>query len=305
MIYIDKILSPIEISYIAYIFIFSKENTTINIINFLDTINSLLNHYEYYNIKNPNIKYNNLHFENYLLKWYESSYIFTEYLAEKNCRELKIGNKLFFNCIPLLCPYREHTDKNKRDKVDQKHLEGCPFAHCEEEIIYHPFVCKKFKCSENCQEKNCPFYHVDDYRDAIDRETEVDFESNEIIDLQVIFSELLPNKENIGKNKKFDIILKKQAKEACGFIQTEFNTKTYKIFKCSLGSICKLDKKLCLGFHGHSDKRRDPEFYDVVLCPNLYENNKRKKTQNAKIPKSVNMFIIYMNIIITQKNSEK
>ena len=167
-------LKPIEISYIIFTFIFIQENTIFNIINFLDTMNSLLNHFEYYKKKNPNIKYNNSHFDNYLLKRYESSYIFTEYLSEKNCRELKIDNLLHFNYIPYYCPINQHTDKKKRVEVNQNLLEGCPYAHCEDEIMYHPFVYKKFKCPENCSKENCPFYHVDDDGDAIDRETEID-----------------------------------------------------------------------------------------------------------------------------------
>ena len=272
-------LKPIEISYIIFSFIFIKENTIFNIINFLDTMNSLLNHFEYYKKKNPNIKYNNSHFDNYLLKRYECSYIFTEYLSEKNCRELKIDNLLHFNYIPYYCPFKEHTDKKKRGEVDQNLLEGCPYAHCEDEIIYHPFVYKKFKCPENCNKENCPFYHVDDDGDAIDRETEIDFESNEIIDIQTLLSGLQLNNEDNEKNKKLNLLLKKKEKEACDFIPTEFNPKTYKLYKCPLGSVCKLDKKLCFNYHGDADRRRNPELYDGVLCPNLYEKESKCKMQ--------------------------
>ena len=72
-----------EIAYILYSFSLSNERKNDNIINFLDTMNSLLSHFEYYRIKNPNIKYNNSHFDNYLLKRYDCSYIFTTYLKSK------------------------------------------------------------------------------------------------------------------------------------------------------------------------------------------------------------------------------
>ena len=268
-------LNPKEIAYILFSFFFIKNNSSTNIINFFDTINSILSHYKYYLTKKPNIKYNNSHFDNYLLTRYESSYIFTEYLANNNCRELKIDNKLFFNYIPYFCPIKEHTDNQKKDKVNQAFLEECYYAHNEIEILYHPFVYKKFKCPENCNKENCAFYHVNDDGESIDMETEVDFDSNEIIDLQTILSGLQLNKEDKKNIEKFDIFLKKKSKENGDFIPTEFNPKTYKIYKCPLGSICKLDKKLCLNFHGDSDKRRNPELYEAVLCPNLYENKKR------------------------------
>ena len=118
-----------EINYILYSFNFAKDKSVKNIINFLDSINSILSHYEYYKRRNPKIKYNNSHFDNYLLKRYECADIFTNYMADRGCRELKIDNKLFFNYIPIKCIIRKHTNSSQRNKVDQKEIESCPFAH--------------------------------------------------------------------------------------------------------------------------------------------------------------------------------
>ena len=62
-----KDLKPNEIAYILYLFSLSDERKVENMINIFDTLNSILSHYEYYKKKNPKIKYNNSHFDNYLL----------------------------------------------------------------------------------------------------------------------------------------------------------------------------------------------------------------------------------------------
>lgn len=268
-----------EINYILYSFNFAKDKSVKNIINFLDSINSILSHYEYYKRRNPKIKYNNSHFDNYLLKRYECAYIFTNYMADRGCRELKIDNKLFFNYIPIKCIIRKHTNSSQRNKVDQKEIESCPFAHNKMEETYHPFVYKKFKCfkKNNCDINSCTLYHIDKNENPIDMETEVDFDSNEMINLQTVLSSLRLNKEDLKNNEKLEIFLQKKAKDTGDFLPTEFNPLTYKIYKCPLGSICKLDKKLCLNYHGNADRRRNPNFYKAILCPNLYENKKRKK----------------------------
>ena len=273
-------LEELEIAYILNIFIFAQDNSVINIINFLDTINTILCHYDYYD-KNLHIKYNNSHFDNYLIKRYESAYYFSDYLITESRRELKIDNKLYFNYFPITCKRKEHKEIELSQKVGQSELEECHYAHNKMEEQYHPFVYKKFKCHKNgCKNENCPFYHVDKNGEAEDMETEVDFDSNEIINLQQVLSSLNMNKEDIKKNEKLDIFLQKKAKDTGDYIPSEFNPKTYKIYKCPLGPICKLDKKLCLNYHGNTDKRRNPYFYDAVLCPNLYEDN--KKIPNAK-----------------------
>ena len=224
--------------------------------------------------KNPKIKYNNSHFDNYLLKRYECIYIFTEYLSNKGCRELKIDNKLYFNYIPIKCIMKKHKNLTEKNEVDQKEIEGCPFAHNKVEEMYHPFVYKKFKCfKKTCKFENCPLYHE---KNEI-METEVDFDSNEIINLQTVLSSLRLNKEDIKNNEKLKLYLLKKSKDTGDFIPSEFHPLTYKIYKCPLGPICKLDKKLCLNYHGTNDKRRNPKFHKATLCPNLYEKNKRIK----------------------------
>ena len=42
---------------------------------------------------------------------------------------------------------------------------------------------------------------------------------------------------------------KYKAKEKNDFIPTEFNPLTYKMYRCPLGPICKLDRKFCLNYH--------------------------------------------------------
>ena len=258
-----------EIAYILYSFRLSNERKNDNIINFLDTMNSIVSHFEYYKIKNPNIKYNNSHFDNYLLKRYDCSYIFTTYLSEMDCRELKIDNKLYFNYIPIKC-YEKHSE-------DPSEKEKCGFAHNEIELRFHPFVYKKFKCNIlNCKkDSDCNLYHTNNDDGPIDMETEVDFDSDEIIKLQKILSSLNFSKKEKDNNK--DSKLNSLDKQKKDYIPTEFNPLTYKRYKCPLGSICKLDNKLCLNYHNEKDRRRNPNLYEASLCPNLYKNNKRIK----------------------------
>ena len=263
-----------EINYILFSFTFAKDKSVNNIINFIDTINTILSHWEYYKKKNPKIKFNNSHFDNYLLKRYECAYIFTEFFSNKGCRELKIDNKLYFNYIPIKCLIKKHTKAIEKNKADQKEIEECPFAHNRVEEMNHPFVYKKFKCfRKNCKEDNCFLYHEKEEN----METEVDFDSNEIINLQTVLSSLRLNKDDIKNNEKLELYLQKKSKDTGDFIPSEFNPLTYKIYKCPLGPICKLDKKLCLNYHGESDRRRNPKFHKASLCPNLYEKNKRIK----------------------------
>ena len=273
-----------EINYILFSFNFAKDKSVKNIINYLDTINTILSHFEYYRKRNKTIKFNNSHFDNYLLKRYECADIFTNYITDRGCRELKIDNKLFFNYIPIKCIMKKHTNTSKKKGVDQKELEECPFAHNKMEETYHPFVYKKFKCFKiNCKDENCVLYHINKEGDPIDMETEVDFDSNEIISLQTVLSSLNLSKEDIKNKEKLELFLQKKAKDTGDFIPTEFNPLTYKIYKCPLGPICKLDKKLCLNYHNNTDKRRNPEFYKAILCPNLYEKNKKKKDGKCEL----------------------
>ena len=262
-------LNTYEIAYILYLFSQTDERKVEYIINILDTLNSILSHFEYYKKKNPKIKYNNSHFDNYLLKRYDCSYIFTTFLSESNleCRELKIDNKLYFNYIPLKC-----IEKHNIDNPELK--QNCGFAHNELELNFHPFVYKKFKCKKKDCKKDysCNNYHINNDGEPIDMETEVDFDSNEINELKEILSKFAKKEKDNDKKEK-----KSKPKEKSDFIPTEFNPATYKMYRCPLGSICKLDNKLCLNYHSEKDRRRDPELYKAELCPNLFEKNKRKK----------------------------
>lgn len=272
-----------EINYILFSFNFAKDRSVNNIINFLDTINKILSHFEYYKTKNKRIKYNNSHFDNYLLKRYESAYIFTEYITDRGGRELKIDNQLFFNYIPVECNLKKHTNSTLKQSTNPKEIEECPFTHSIIEEIYHPFVYKKFKCFKNqCKDDNCELFHVDKDDNPIDMETEVDFDSNEIISLQKVLASLKLTKEDIDKDEKLKIFLEKKAKDTGDFIPTEFNPLTYKIYKCPLGAICKLDKKLCFNYHNNNDRRRNPGIHNAKLCPELYENNKKIKDGKCK-----------------------
>ena len=103
--------------------------------------------------------------------------------------------------------------------------------------------------------------------------TEVDFDSNEIAELKQIILSIFS-----GKNDKDNYKEKtSKPKEKSDFIPTEFNPATYKMYRCPLGPICKLDVKLCLNYHSKNDKRRNPDLYEPELCPNLYKNNKTIK----------------------------
>jgi len=106
-------------------------------------------------------------------------------------------------------------------------------------------------------------------------ETEVDFDSKEIKIIKDILSELKLTKK--GKDSKY------KAKEKNDFIPTEFNPLTYKMYRCPLGPICKLDRKLCLNYHSKKDKRRNPILYKAEFCPNLYDvKNKCKPLADGK-----------------------
>jgi hypothetical protein len=281
----DELKIP-EIEYILYSFNFAKDKSVKNLINFLDTMNSILSHFEYYQRKNPKIKYNNAHFDNYLLKRYECADIFTNYIIDRGCRELKIDNKLFFNYIPIKCNMKKHLDAELKAKLDSREVEGCPFCHKNMEATFHPFVYKKFKCfKKKCDDVNCVLYHVDENNNdnPIDMETEVDFDSDEIINLSKVLSTLRMSPEDIKNDEHLGLFLQKKARETGDYIPSEFNPSTYKIFKCPLGPICKLDKKLCLNYHGDGDRRRNPDFYKAILCPNLFQNNKKIKNAKCKL----------------------
>ena len=275
-----KYLKHFEISYILFSFYFSKDRSVKNILNFLDTMNSIFSHFEYYKKKNKTIRYNNAHFDNYLLKRYECADIFTNFLLKNEARELKIDNKLYFNYIPLKCAKRKHISMEERENVNEFELEKCEFAHNSTELKFHPFVYKKFKCFDKICKlgDECPMYHGDENEN--DMETEVDFDSKEMQDLQILLSTLKIEKKDIKNNELLSVFLEQKSKNNNNYIPTEFNPKTYKMYECPLGKICKLDKKLCLNYHNDQDRRRNPHFYECKLCPNLYDNNKR--IPNAK-----------------------
>ena len=265
-------LNTNEIAYILYLFSLTDDKKSEIIINFFDTINTILSHYKYYKKKNPKIKYNNSHFDNYLLKRYECSYMFTTYLSDLDCRELKIDNKLYFNYIPIKC-----LENHQSGDTEKK--ETCGFSHNKIELQFHPFVYKKFKCVlPDCKKDcYCYYYHTNNDGETLDMETEVDFDSNEINHLKEVLASLnLDKKDNDNKEKK-SIFLNNKSKEKSDFIPTEFNPETYKRYKCPLNSICKLNNKLCLNYHNEKDRRRNPDIYEAKLCPNLFKNNKRIK----------------------------
>ena len=266
-------LNTNEIAYILYLFNLSDEKKSEIIINFFDTMNSILSHYKYYQRKNPKIKYNNSHFDNYLLKRYECSYMFTTYLSDLDCRELKIDNKLYFNYIPIKCLDNHQSETAKK--------ETCGFAHNKIELQFHPFVYKKFKCVfPDCKKDcYCYYYHTNNDGETLDMETEVDFDSKEIINLIEVLASLKLDKKD---NEKKSNYLNNKSKEKSDFIPTEFNPETYKRYKCPLGTICKLDNKLCLNYHNEKDRRRNPDIYEAKLCPNLFENNKRIKNAECE-----------------------
>ena len=261
---IFKDITIYEVAFILRLFKYANESNVEILINLIDTLNSLFFHYEYYKNKNPNIKYNNSHFDNYLLKRYESAYIFTTYISDHKGRDLKIDNKLYFNYIPTHCD-------EKHNKANPIEIHNCGFAHNDTELKYHPFVYKKFKCViPNCkQDDDCYFYHEDEDGKPIDMETDVEFDSFEIKNLKNLLSS-----SNFSKKDKNIIFV---SNEKSDFIPTEFNPSTYKMYRCPLGSICKLEKRLCLNYHDEGDRRRNPNLYKAKLCPNLFENNKPKK----------------------------
>ena len=192
------------------------------------------------------------------------------------------GSNIIFNIKKTCIEYINQSVFEKEENENQEEKDTCGFAHNEIELKFHPFVYKKFKCNiPDCKKDSyCSFYHVDKDAGPIDMETEVDFDSDEINKLQKILSSLNLSKKEKDNNK--DSKLSSLDKQKKDFIPTEFNPLTYKRYKCPLGSICKLDNKLCLNYHNEKDRRRNPDLYEASLCPKLYKNNKRKKIRKKR-----------------------
>ena len=215
-------------------------------INFLCVLNSIFKHKQYYTISSTmklHSIYNNTNFDDYLLTRGEFLEIFTVYIETHGARPLAINEDGFYNYVPINCFSCDNS--------------SCFKAHNDYEYFYHPILYKKFPCMKNCHKDECSFYHTGE-----NMNTELNFENQDIKTLIKYFQ-----KNDNEFKSKYDSFFYFN----CDRIATEFNPNTYKIFKCPLGKICKLNEQLCLNYHSFKDRRRNLiDFnYSNEMCKNV------------------------------------
>lgn len=176
-------------------------------------------------------------------------------------RNLMLDDKGYFNYICFICPRKHETG-------EREYLE-CPYAHNQNEIMYHPLVLKTRKCKKSlCNFDFCYKSH----------DSEQDFrilysEESEIVK-KIISSFSGTNINDTIKNNEpdpFDYVLIKHEKKPhfnknldnkFEILPSEFSPYTYKTINCPLGESCKLDRKLCLNYHDNFERRRDVRKFD-------------------------------------------
>ncbi|MCQ2819619.1 MAG: hypothetical protein MJ252_20335 [archaeon] len=193
---------------------------------------------------------------------------FCEFVNKGQRRELKLDVKMFWNYICYMCPILEKNENKKEtpengEIIDPHHKCGfafnCPFAHNENELMFHPICYKKLRCPHinECKAngknalKSCPYYHsLDELKNNF-----VNFEEEQFA----------LNLKDLFKRKLFSF--------NSTLLPTEFNIDTYKMNPCPLGSLCKLDEKECLNYHSEQDKRRPYILYEAKKCPEAFSKN--------------------------------
>ena len=279
-----------EINPISCAFILNKvkkyeDFDMIEFINLFHICNSVLDHYKHFScLKLETIVqryYTNTFFENLLSKKEKDTYYYCEYeipikeyndsfIKDNKRRQLDIDNNEYFSYTSYLCGLIRNN-KECDFKAD------CPFAHNQNEIQYHPLFFKKFKCRNNHKELHCPYYHNEEERDI-----SIELNGQNVISIITELKKVVQpdeyNKYNQDEDKK---------RRPCiidEILPTEFNVETYKMCKCPLGDLCKLEQKLCLNYHNDEDRRRHPFLYSEKPCSNLLTKgsfNKNKKCKNG------------------------
>lgn len=250
----------------------------LNLFHICDTIIEHLNHFAYLNHNSmlPFRKnmFNNSFFDKFIITKSKFEYFYNEYeisdekyslemVNSNKRRPLDIDNDGFFNYICYAC---EEMEKDKKCQFKN----ACPFAHNDNEILYHPLFFRKFKCRLDCNNANCPYSH--------NEQLDTDLNLHNDHRLVKIIDEL--------HNAKYFNINSLPIENAFYYenLPSEFHPSSYKTVRCPLGNLCKLDRKLCLNYHDNTDKRRKDYLYKSDPCEYMIDEEE-KFDYNKQCPK--------------------
>ncbi len=270
-----KNLRKDELIYLFYAFIIQNSKTIEYFLNICDIMNKIIKHFFYFRKLDyrgyiQTRTYKNTYFQQYLIKRSKFEKIFNPEKPIFKNRKLDIDDSTYFSYFPMKCLYVEQKLE------DCLYDDLCPFAHCDDEINYHPLIYKKIACIykniEDCEKKEkCHFYHENSEK----MESEIDFTDDNIISL---ISKIQDIYEKTSNEQKY---INEEIRNEY-FIPSEFNPITYKTHKCPLNLLCKLPVNQCLNYHDNKNDRRRPfQTYNAEFCENIF-NLKTKKIIKGK-----------------------
>ena len=270
-----KNLRKDELIYLFYAFIIQNSKTIEYFLNICDIMNKIIKHFFYFRKLDyrgyiQTRTYKNTYFQQYLIKRSKFENIFNPEKPIFKNRKLDIDDSTYFSYFPMKCLYVEQKLE------DCLYDDLCPFAHCDDEINYHPLIYKKIACIykniEDCEKKEkCHFYHENSEK----MESEIDFTDDNIISL---ISKIQDIYEKTSNEQKY---INEEIRNEY-FIPSEFNPITYKTHKCPLNLLCKLPVNQCLNYHDNKNDRRRPfQTYNAEFCENIF-NLKTKKIIKGK-----------------------
>ncbi len=270
-----KNLRKDELIYLFYAFIIQNSKTIEYFLNICDIMNKIIKHFFYFRKLDyrgyiQTRTYKNTYFQQYLIKRSKFEKIFNPEKPIFKNRKLDIDDSTYFSYFPMKCLYVEQKLE------DCLYDDLCPFAHCDDEINYHPLIYKKIACIykniEDCEKKEkCHFYHENSEK----MESEIDFSDDNIISL---ISKIQDIYEKTSNEQKY---INEEIRNEY-FIPSEFNPITYKTHKCPLNLLCKLPVNQCLNYHDNKNDRRRPfQTYNAEFCENIF-NLKTKKIIKGK-----------------------
>ena len=270
-----KNLRKDELIYLFYTFIIQNSKTIEYFLNICDIMNKIIKHFFYFRKLDyrgyiQTRTYKNTYFQQYLIKRSKFENIFNPEKPIFKNRKLDIDDSTYFSYFPMKCLYVEQKLE------DCLYDDLCPFAHCDDEINYHPLIYKKIACIHkninDCEKKEkCHFYHENSEK----MESEIDFTDDNIISL---ISKIQDIYEKTSNEQKY---INEEIRNEY-FIPSEFNPITYKTHKCPLNLLCKLPVNQCLNYHDNKNDRRRPfQTYNAEFCENIF-NLKTKKIIKGK-----------------------
>ena len=270
-----KNLRKDELIYLFYTFIIQNSKTIEYFLNICDIMNKIIKHFFYFRKLDykgyiQTRTYKNSYFQQYLIKRSKFENIFNPEKPIFKNRKLDIDDSTYFSYFPIKCLYVEQKIE------DCLYEDLCPFAHCDDEINYHPLIYKKIACIhkniKDCEKKEkCHFYHENSEK----MESEIDFTDDNIISL---ISKIQDIYEKTSNEQKY---INEEIRNEY-FIPSEFNPITYKTHKCPLNLLCKLPVNQCLNYHDNKNDRRRPfQTYNAEFCENIF-NLKTKKIIKGK-----------------------